>query len=200
MIDQIRGKICYKEPNLVVIECGGVGYASRTSLQTSASVGGPDAEGMLYTRLAVREDEIALYGFSSRSERSCYDQLTGVSGVGPKAALAILSDITPDRFALSVAAGDYKAFTKVKGIGTKTAQRIVLELKDKVMKSADFSALPDAAPVTVGTGNTEEAMAALLVLGYSQGEAASALSTLEPSLPSSELIRLSLMQLGRNLK
>lgn len=200
MIDHVRGRVCYKEPNLVVIECGGVGYACRTSLQTTAAVGGTDSEAMLYTRLAVREDEIALYGFSSRSERSCYDQLTGVTGVGPKAALAILSDITPDRFALSVAAGDYKAFTKIKGIGTKTAQRIVLELKDKVLKSAELSGMPVSAPAAVGTGNTDEAMAALLVLGYSQSEAASALSTLEPTLPSSELIRLSLMQIGKNMK
>jgi len=198
MIDHIRGTVCYKEPNLVVIECGGVGYACRTSLQTTAAVGGTDAEAMLYTRLAVREDEIALYGFFSRAERSCYDQLTGVTGVGPKAALAILSDMTPDRFALSVAAGDYKAFTKVKGIGTKTAQRIVLELKDKVAKTAELSGLPSIPAAPVG-GNTEEAMAALLVLGYSQGEAASALHTLEPTLPASELIRLSLMQLGKNL-
>ena len=198
MIDHVRGTVCHKEPNLVVISCGGVGYACRTSLQTSAAVGGTDAEAMLYTRLAVREDEIALYGFATRSERSCYDQLIGVSGVGPKAALAILSDITPDRFALSVAAGDFKAFTKVKGIGAKTAQRIVLELKDKVAKSAELQDLP-AAPVIAESGNTGEAMSALLVLGYTQAEAASALSTLEPSLPSSELIRLSLMQLGKNL-
>jgi len=200
MIDLVRGKICYKEPGLVVVECGGVGYACHTSLQTAAAVGGTDSEVMLYTRLAVREDEITLYGFFTRSERSCYDQLVSVSGVGPKAALAILSDISPDRFALSVAAGDYKVFTKVKGIGAKTAQRIVLELKDKVMKSAGDSGISVSVPVSVGTGNTEEAMAALLVLGYSQSEAASALSTLEPSLPSSELIRLSLMQLGKNLK
>ena len=124
MIDHIRGTICHKEPNLVVIECGGVGYACRTSVQTAAAVGAVDTEAMLYTRLTVREDEVALYGFVSRSERSCYDQLTGVSGVGPKAALAILSDFTPDRFALAVAAGDYKQFTKTKGIGAKTAQRI----------------------------------------------------------------------------
>ena len=198
MIDHIRGTICHKEPNLVVIECGGVGYACRTSVQTAAAVGAVDTEAMLYTRLTVREDEVALYGFVSRSERSCYDQLTGVSGVGPKAALAILSDFTPDRFALAVAAGDYKQFTKTKGIGAKTAQRIVLELKDKVAKSVQTDGLP-AAPVFTGGGNVEEAMAALQVLGYSQGEVAGVLASLDASLPSSELIRLSLLQLGRNM-
>ena len=199
MIDHVRGTVSYKEPNLVVIDCGGVGYACRTSIQTAAAVGGTDSTAMLYTRLTVREDEIALFGFATRAERSCFDQLTGVTGVGPKAALAILSDLTPDRFALSVAAGDDKAFTKIKGIVTKTAQRIVLELKDKVMKSAEHSGIPVSVPAAAG-GNSEEAMAALLVLGYSQSEAAAALRTLDPSLPSSELIRLSLMQLGKHLK
>ena len=198
MIDHIRGTVCHKEPDLVVIECGGVGYACRTSVQTAASVGAVDTEALLYTRLTVREDEVALYGFGTRSERSCFDQLTAVSGIGPKAALAILSDFTPDRFALAVASGDYKQFTATKGIGTKTAQRIVLELKDKVAKAVRTEGLP-AAPVFAGGGSLDEAMSALQVLGYSQGEVAGVLAVLDPSLPSSELIRLALMQLGKNM-
>lgn len=198
MIDHLRGVVSYKEPNLVVIDCGGVGYACRTSMQTAAAVGAVDEETLLYTRMTVREDEVALYGFSARSERSCFDQLTSVTGVGPKAALAILSDFTPDRFALAVAAGDYKQFTKTKGIGAKTAQRIVLELKDKVAKSVQAEGLP-AVPVPVSGGNLEEAMSALQVLGYSQGEVAGVLASLDPALPSSELIRLSLLQLGKNM-
>ena len=106
MIDSLRGKVLHREPGLVVIECGGVGYACQVSLQTAASAPAPGEEAMLYTRLTVREDDISLYGFLTRAERSCYDQLTGISSVGPKAALAILSDFTPDRFALCVAAGD----------------------------------------------------------------------------------------------
>ena len=198
MIDHLRGTVSYKEPGLVVIDCGGVGYACRTSVQTAAAVGAVDTETTLFTRMTVREDEVALYGFAARSERSCFDQLISVSGVGPKAALAILSDFTPDRFALSVAAGDYKQFTKTKGIGTKTAQRIVLELKDKVAKSVEREGLP-AAPVQIGGGNLDEAMSALLVLGYSQGEAAEALASLDPALPSSELIRLALSKLGKRM-
>ena len=198
MLDHIRGAVTHKEPNLVVIECGGVGYACRTSMQTAAAAGAVGEEQLLYTRLTVREDEIALYGFAERSERSCFDQLTGVSGVGPKAALAILSDFTPDRFALAVAAGDYKPFTKTKGIGAKTAQRIVLELKDKVAKSVESAGLP-VSPAAAGGGNMEEAMSALQVLGYAQSEAAGVLAALDPSLSSAELIRLSLLQLGKKM-
>jgi Holliday junction DNA helicase RuvA len=153
---------------------------------------------MLYTRLAVREDEIALYGFAQRSERSCYDQLVSVTGIGPKVALAILSDFTPDRFALAVAAGDYKQFTKTKGIGAKTAQRIVLELKDKVTKSVEKEGFVPAAAAPE-TGNAGEALSALQVLGYSQGEAAGVLAGLDPALPAAELIRLSLRELGKHL-
>ena len=198
MIDHLRGSVTHKEPNLVVIECGGVGYACRTSMQTAAAVCAVGEETLLYTRMTVREDEVALYGFSARSERSCFDQLISVTGIGPKAALAILSDFTPDRFALAVAAGDYKQFTRTKGIGAKTAQRIVLELKDKVSKSVQTEGLP-AVPDAVGEGSLEEAMSALQVLGYSHSEVAGVLAGMDPSLPSSELIRLSLAQLGKNM-
>ena len=198
MIDSLRGTVLHKELNVVVVECGGVGYGCRTSMQTAAAVGAVGEEAMLYTRLTVREDDISLYGFATRSERSCFDQLTSVSGVGPKNALAILSDLTPDRFALAVAAGDPKEFTKTKGIGTKTAQRIVLELKDKVAKTVQTEGF-SAAPVSIAGGAMEEAMSALLVLGYSQGEVAGVLKSLDPSLPSSELIRQSLMKLGKQM-
>lgn len=199
MIDSLSGTIQHKEPGLLVVACGGVGYACRVSLQTAAAAGVVGEEAMLMTHLAVREDEIALYGFASRSERTCFLQLIGVSGVGPKAALSILSDLTPDRFALAIAAGDHKAFTKTKGIGPKLAQRIVLELKDKVVKTAQAEGYTVPAAVQPVGGAMEEAMAALMVLGYGQTEVAAVLSTLEPSLPSSELIRLSLMQLGKQM-
>ena len=198
MIDSLRGSVTYKEPDLVVIECGGVGYACRVSMQTAASVGAVDENAMLFTRMTVREDEVALYGFATRAERSCFDQLTAVTSVGPKAALAILSDFTPDRFALIVAAGDHKALTKTKGIGSKIAQRIVLELKDKVAKSVSAEGISPM-PALTGSGSMEEAMAALQVLGYSQSEVAGVLAGLDASLPSSELIRLSLLQLGKNM-
>lgn len=198
MIDSLRGKVLLKEPNLVVVECGGVGYACKTGMQTAAAVGSIGEEVMLYTRMTVREDDVSLFGFATRSERTCFDQLTSVSGVGPKNALAILSDLTPDRFALAIAAGDAKAFTKTKGIGTKTAQRIVLELKDKVTKTVQTEGFPQA-PVSISGGAMEEAMSALLVLGYTQGEVAGVLQSLDPALSSSELIRQSLMMLGKRM-
>lgn len=199
MIDSLSGIVQYKEPSLVVIVCGGVGYACRVSLQTAAEAGAVGEETTLMTHLAVREDEISLYGFATRSERTCFLQLLSVSGVGPKAALSILSDLSPDRFALAVAAGDYKAFTKTKGVGPKLAQRIVLELKDKVSKTAAVAGYADAVSVQSAGGNMEEAMAALMVLGYGQSEVAGVLSSLDPALSASELIRLSLMQLGKQM-
>lgn len=199
MIDSLSGIVQYKEPSLVVIACGGVGYGCKVSLQTAATVGSVGEETTLLTHLAVREDEISLYGFSTRSERICFLQLLSVSGVGPKAALSILSDLSPDRFALAVAAGDYKVFTKTKGVGPKLAQRIVLELKDKVSKTAQAAGYADAVSVQPVGSNMEEAMAALMVLGYGQSEVASVLSSLDPALSASELIRLSLMQLGKQM-
>jgi Holliday junction DNA helicase RuvA len=198
MIYSLLGKLTHKTNDLAVVECAGVGYACRVSLQTAAAAPGVGQEALLYTRLAVREDEIALYGFATKAERSVFDQLTGVSGVGPKMALAVLSDFTPDRFALAVASGDYKQFTKSKGIGAKTAQRIVLELKDKVAKSVAEQGLP-VVTVQTDSGSVGEAMSALQVLGYSQGEAAGVLAALDPALPASELIRLSLKELGKHL-
>ncbi len=199
MIDSLSGIVQYKEPSMIVVACGGVGYACKVSLQTAAVAGAVGEETTLMTHLAVREDEISLYGFATRSERTCFLQLLSVSGVGPKAALSILSDLSPDRFALAVAAGDHKAFTKTKGVGPKLAQRIVLELKDKVSKTAQAAGYADAVAVQPIGGNMEEAMAALMVLGYGQSEVAAVLSSLDPSLSASELIRLSLMQLGKQM-
>lgn len=175
MIDSVRGTLLAKEPTMAVVECGGVGYACRTTLHTLSGLGALGEEVRLYTHLAVREDSVDLFGFSTRQERHCFEMLISVSGVGPKAALAILSDVTPDRFALLVASGDSKSFTKTKGIGAKTAQRIVLELKDKIAKehmgeihaAEAFSA---SAAASLGGDNMEDAIAALMVLGYTQGE------------------------------
>ena len=132
MIYSLRGKLTVKELGFVVIECGGVGYGCKTSYNTVAAIGEIGSEVLLYTHLYVREDAVELFGFASLQELSCFKLLISVSGVGPKAATSILSDVSPERFAFLVASGDSKAFTKTKGIGAKTAQRIVLELKDKI--------------------------------------------------------------------
>ncbi|MBP1560334.1 MAG: Holliday junction branch migration protein RuvA [Oscillospiraceae bacterium] len=201
MIYSVRGKIIHKGTDIAVVECGGVGYACRTTLATLAQIGRTGEEAMLYTYLHVREDSVELFGFATEQELNCFKMLISVSGVGPKAGLAILSDTNPERFALTVATGDYKAFTKTKGVGPKLAQRVVLELKDKISKEQLSSAgAPevDFEAVTNGS-NTSEAISALVVLGYSQTEAASAVAKLDPSLPVEELIRQSLKKMAANL-
>ena len=202
MIYSVKGEVVHTEPNLAVIECGGVGYACRTTFTTLSKLKGIGSEAKLYTYLNVTQDGIDLFGFYEQQELRCFQMLLSVSGVGPKAALSILSDISPEKFALTVATGDYKTITKSKGIGTKTAQRIVLELKDKIAKeqlsapsSVDFSAVTEA----VANTNTGEAISALVVLGYTQAEAATVVSGLDASLSTEELIKQSLKKIGMRL-
>ena len=135
MIYSLSGKLVLKEPSLAVIECGGVGYACRTTEKTLQGIGGTGSDVKLLTYLYVREDIIELFGFLTKQELECFKMLMAVSGVGAKTALAILSDMGTEKFMLSVASGDSKAFLKTKGIGAKTAQRIILDLKDKVSSS-----------------------------------------------------------------
>ena len=201
MIYSVRGKIIHKGTDVAVIECGGVGYACRTTLATLSQIGKTGEEAMLLTYLHVREDCVELFGFSTEQELNCFKMLLSVSGVGPKAGLAILSDTNPERFALTVATGDYKAFTKTKGVGPKLAQRVVLELKDKIAKeqltvSGNADINYEAA---VSGSNTSEAISALVVLGYSQTEAASVVAKLDPTLSVEELIRQSLKKMAANL-
>ena len=184
MIYSVRGKLTHKEPFLAVVECAGVGYACRTTCSTSAQLGETGKEVYLYTYLHVREDNVELFGFYSMQELNCFKMLISVSGVGPKAALSILSDIDAQRFALTVASGDSKVFTKTKGVGPKLAQRIVLELKDKIAKeSITASDIKSSGNIFVPEGdNCAEAVSALMVLGFSQEEVAAAVSKIDTSL------------------
>ena len=157
---------------------------------------------MLYTYLHVREDCMELFGFATKQELNCFKMLISVSGVGPKAALSILSDVNSEQFALLVASEDSKTLTKTKGIGAKTAQRIVLELKDKIVKenNIDFSAASGGPAVPVSDGSAvSEAFSALLVLGYTQSEIAPVLAGLDQSLPSAELIRQALKIMAQRM-
>lgn len=201
MIYSVRGKLIHRENELAVIECGGVGYACRTTLSTLASLGETGTETMLYTYLHVREDNVELFGFSSQQELNCFKMLISVSGVGPKAALAILSDVNPEKFALLVASEDSKSLTKTKGIGAKIAQRIVLELKDKIVKeNIDLAEAGNSfAAASAESTSVSEAFSALLVLGYTQSEIAPVMSGLDPELPSSELIRQSLKIMAQKM-
>ena len=207
MIYSIKGKITVKELNFTVIECGGVGYGCKTSYHTVSKLGSIGSDAMLYTYMHVREDAVELFGFASLQELNCFKLLISVSGVGPKAAVSILSDLTPEQFAFSVASGDSKCFTKIKGIGNKTAQRIVLELKDKISSesaggllsqgNANFASVSSASQST----SLSEALEALMVLGYSQGEIAPLLGKLDPALSTQELIKETLrLMTSKNMK
>ena len=207
MIYSVRGKLIVKELGFAVIECGGVGYGCKTSYNTVAQLGDIGSEATLYTYLYVREDVVELFGFATLQELSCFKLLISVSGVGPKAATAILSDVTPEKFAFLVASGDSKAFTKTKGIGAKTAQRLVLELKDKISSesvsgsissdAAEFSRTVDGA----ASSSVSEALEALMVLGYSQGEAAPILGKLDPALSTQDLIKETLrLMAAKNMR
>jgi len=192
MIYSLRGKLTVKDMNFVVIECSGVGYGCRTSYNTVSQLGAIGDETILYTYMNVRDDNIELFGFGSLQELNCFKLLISVSGVGGKAATSILSDITPENFAFLVASGDSKAFTKTKGIGAKTAQRIVLELKDKISAESFISNnVPSATNNTVDLSSSavSEAMEALMVLGYSQGEISPLLRKCDSGLSTQELIR-----------
>ena len=181
MFYYVNGTVAHVGPYLAVIDCGGVGYACKTTNVTLAAltVGKP---AKLYTYLNVREDAMELYGFATEEELGCFQMLIGVSGVGPKAALSILSSTPPERLALAIITGDEKALTMAPGIGKKIAQRIILELKDKLAKGQ----LNPTGESYGGTGVTlipenklSEATAALAVLGYSNSEIALALKGID---------------------
>ena len=198
MIYSLHGILTEKEPNLAVIECAGVGYACRTTNTTISTLGEIGNEVRVYTHMNVREDAVELFGFADKNELKCFQMLLTVSGVGGKAALSILSDLTPNKFALLVASGDSAALTKVKGIGKKSAERIVLDLKDKLLKSSPLLQEAPVQTVSAGADNFSEALAALAVLGYRQEEVMPVLAGWDENLSTEELIRLTLRQMGKN--
>lgn len=191
MIYSLKGILTVKDMNFIVIECNGVGYGCKTSYNTVTQLGAIGSEVKIYTHMSVRDDNIELFGFATLQELNCFRMLISVSGVGGKAGISILSDITPEDFAFLVASGDSKAFTRTKGIGAKTAQRIVLELKDKI-SAESFTGKNISVPVNnidVSMSNVSEAMEALMVLGYSQGEIAPLLRKCDTTLNTQEIIR-----------
>lgn len=197
MYYHLNGELCLTEAHTAVIDCGGVGYKltiSTTTLSAIASKLGQKVK--LYTYLAVREDAMELFGFYSVEEHSAFKQLITVSGVGPKAAISILSTLTPEQFAAAVCSSDTKALGKASGIGAKTAARIVLELKDKLAKEFGADAVSTASVGMVTTGKLSDAVNALLVLGYSKSEATAALSGIDSSsMPLEALITAALKRL-----
>ena len=202
MFYSITGKIVYIDTQSVAIETGGVAFRCSTTLTTLKRIGEKASTATLYTYLNVREDALDLFGFADEQELECFKLLIGVSGVGPKAALAILSELTPDKLALCLATGDSKAITRAPGVGPKLAQRVVLELKDKLAKGLELSAVTpeiEAAGIAAAEGSAAEAVSALTMLGYSQSEAAAAVAKLDASLSVEDMIRQALKTLARQV-
>ena len=203
MIYCLTGKIVKKSMNAVVLSCGGVGYYAQCPASVAGALPGVGREATIYTVMSVTENDVSLYGFATEEQQACFEMLTAVSGVGPKVGLAILSVMEPERVALAISAGDHKAFKAASGVGPKLAQRIVLELKDKVAKGfVDGISLEDVAGAASGepaSQSSAQAIAALVSLGYSQSEAALAVSKIDATLPVEEIIKLALrgMAAGR---
>lgn len=199
MLYSVRGKLIAIESNAAVVECGGVGYMCQTTMNTLKAVK-LNTEVTLYTYLNVREDAVDLFGFATKAELETFKNLISVSGVGSKAGLAVLSELSPEQVAMAIASDDLKTITRAQGIGKKIAQRIVLELKDKLAKAAkEDSSFAQVAQnsVNVSAGNVPKAIEALGVLGYSPSDVSPVLATLDSALPVEQLISLTLKQMGR---
>ncbi|MEE1284493.1 MAG: Holliday junction branch migration protein RuvA [Acutalibacteraceae bacterium] len=201
MFYSLTGNVVYTDETSVALSCSGVAFRCYTSFNTLCKIGSTGETVTLYTYLSVREDALDLFGFYDTAELDCFKILIGVSGVGPKAAIAILSRLTPDKLSQAVATGDVKAITAAQGVGPKIAQRIIVELKDKLapfatgVSSVDFSSV---SAVNSSSGGSD-AVDALMALGYSRSEASLAVGKLDQSLPVDELIKQALMKLAMNL-
>ena len=192
MLYYVSGPVAVLEPGLAVIDCGGVGYGCRVTAYTAGQLK-LNQPAKLYITESIREDAYDIYGFINREEQRCYELLTSVNGVGPKAAMAILA-AGPQNFTLAVMTGDEKLLTAAQGVGKKTAQRIILELKDKIGGSSmeiDFSAGP-AVMTAAPQGSAALANAALQELGYSPAEIAAALKGADPNASTEDLVRYAL--------
>ena len=201
MFYSLRGKLAFTDPAFVVLDCGGVCFKCFTSLNTIRSLPSAGSEVTLFTHMLVKEDALDLYGFFTTQELECFRLLISVSGIGPKAAVSILSELTPDKLAISIASGDAKALTRAQGVCKKIAERAVLELKSKITgvaaSAADVSA---AASVSADAGSdAAEAVEALVALGYGRSDAAVAVGSMDKSLSVDEMIRQGLKMLAASL-
>lgn len=201
MIYSVTGNVVAFDTSMVAVDVNGVAFHCITTLTTAQKCASVGSKVTLFTYMNVREDAIELYGFYEKNEMDCFKMLVTVNGVGPKMALAILSEMSADKVALCIASGDSKALTKANGVGPKLAQRMVLELKDKIGKmgiseNTDFDV--SSVSQTMNNSNTAEAVAALEMLGYSQSEASVAVSKIDSTLSVEEIIKQALkMMAGR---
>ena len=200
MIYCLTGKIVKKSMSAVVLSCGGVGYYAQCPASVAGALPGVGKEATLYTVMSVTENDVSLYGFATEEQQACFEMLTAVSGVGPKVGLAILSVMEPQRVALAISAGDHKAFKAANGVGPKLAQRIALELKDKVGKGlADGTGFGGgaAAAAPAPSSAPAQAVAALVALGYNTSDAAAAVARIDETLPVQDIIKIALRGLSR---
>lgn len=191
----IKGKLVLKDINFAVIDAGGVGYMIYTSMKSLSELGETGSAVTMYTYLNVREDAQDLFGFTTIEEKNMFLHLLSVSGVGPKAALSVLSVVTPAQFAVAVVTNDVKTITKASGVGPKLAQRVILELKDK-MKNEDLELTESEADSISLSDSKSEAISALIVLGYSVNDAKAVVKNTDGSLSVEEIIKKALASLG----
>lgn len=202
MFYSLTGKLVFKDSSSTAIDCGGVAFLMNITLSTYSKLPSQGETATLFTHLNVKEDALDLYGFSDKQELDCFRMLIGVSGVGPKAALAILSALTPDRLSVAIASGDAKAITAAQGVGAKIANRVVLELKGKLgdiaTSASSMEAAAAASKASVGYAG-EDAVEALVQFGYSRSEASVAVGRLDPNLSTEVLIKQALAYLAKKL-
>ena len=198
MIYSLRGKLIFSDISVAVVECGGVGYKCTVSAKTFGALPEIGKEVLLYTYMNVREDAVDLFGFVSMDEMRCFKLLISVNGVGAKMGIALLSEFTPEFITSYIASGDYKALTAASGVGPKLAQRIVLELKDKVgsLGVVQASSTGNTPVATVAADNIKNAATALVSLGFLQSEANRALAGLDINLPTEDLIKAALAKIS----
>ena len=202
MFYYVRGELMFTEPGVAVVDCAGVGYKLLVSDNTLGKLASMDKkEVLLYTHLYMREDAVDLIGFATKEELSAFKLLITVSGIGPKAAMSILSLLSVEKFALAVSTQDIKTISKAQGIGKKSAERIVLELKEKVAKEFAVSGTSSVEEEeTVDTsfvgGNFDEAEKALMVLGYTKAEAQGALKGVPPTATLEEMVSAALRKMA----
>lgn len=200
MIYNVRGTLTYTDINYAVVECGGVGFKCFVSMTTLKELPPLGKEANLYTYLAVREDAMDLFGFATQQELDAFKLLITVSGVGPKAAMAVLSVLPPDRLSIAVSSGDVKSIQSAQGVGKKTAERIVLELKDKMLGIAPSNAAAVQSIQTVASNSdAQEAVEVLVSLGFNQSDAATVVGAMDKGLSVDDMIRKGLKQLSSQL-
>lgn len=200
MIYNVRGTLTYTDINYAVVECGGVGFKCFVSMTTLKELPPLGKEANLYTYLSVREDAMDLFGFATQQELDAFKLLITVSGVGPKAAMAVLSVLPPDRLSIAVSSGDVKSIQSAQGVGKKTAERIVLELKDKMLGIAPSNAAAvQSIQAVASNSDAQEAVEVLVSLGFNQSDAATVVGAMDKALSVDDMIRKGLKQLSSQL-